>query len=127
MPSNDIETPSSKLHPRNGFAAVADKVAQDVDKTTTIYRRFDRLSARNILLLQAELAELEDQQDKCDLEDYRNENDPSVINSRCDYREFIRHARERDSHGASLHPREGKRLDLALEIREKLKVYRKLL
>ena len=74
MPSNDVESASSKLHPRNGFAAVADKVAQDVDKTTTIYRRFDRLSARNILLLQAELAELEDQQDKCDLEDYRNEN-----------------------------------------------------
>lgn len=127
MPSNDIEKPAPKLHPRNGFAAVADKVAQDIDKTTTIYRRFDRLSARNILLLQAELAELEDQQDRYDLEDYRNETDPVVINSRSDYREFIRNANEKNPQDEHVHPREAKRLQLVLDIRAKLKEYRTFL
>jgi hypothetical protein len=35
------------------------KLASDPDKTTTIFRRYDRLSSRSLLFLEAELAELE--------------------------------------------------------------------
>jgi len=56
----------ARLKPIDGFPLVADKITSDVDKTTTIYRRFDRLSARNLLLLQAELAELETLQNRYD-------------------------------------------------------------
>jgi hypothetical protein len=59
MNSQDIELSSGGWHPADGFSRVARKIASDIDKTTTIYRRFDRLSACNILLLQAEIAELE--------------------------------------------------------------------
>jgi hypothetical protein len=53
----------------NGFPRVADKIASDPDKTTTIYRRFDRLSARNLLFLEAEITELEALQNKYDTDD----------------------------------------------------------
>jgi len=36
---------------------------------TTIYRRFDQLSARNLLFLEAEFAEFDAQQNKCDVDD----------------------------------------------------------
>jgi hypothetical protein len=58
-----------RVKPINGFPRVADKVASDIDKATTIYRRFDRLSARNLLFLEAELAELEALQNKYDADD----------------------------------------------------------
>jgi hypothetical protein len=43
----------------NGFIAVSNQIASDPDKRRTICRRFDALSARNLLFYQAELAELE--------------------------------------------------------------------
>jgi hypothetical protein len=51
------------------FAAI---IAEDKDKSSTIYRRFERLAARNILYLEAELAELEAKQDELE-EEYRKE------------------------------------------------------
>jgi hypothetical protein len=39
--------------PIQGFPRVADKIAHDPDNTSTIFRRFDRLSARNLLFLEA--------------------------------------------------------------------------
>ena len=125
MTLDDIELSSSTYFPpQNGFAAVADKVAQDIDKTTTIYRRFDKLSARNILLLQAEIAELEYQQDRFDVEDSKRDTDSVVINGRSDWREFVRNATKANENGELLHPQEKQRLDLAIKIREKLKEYR---
>lgn len=47
-----------ELH-RDGYAAVAAWIARDPDNKTYIYRKFDRLSARNLLHLQSQLIALE--------------------------------------------------------------------
>lgn len=52
-----------------GYPSLAAFIASDCDKSTAIYRRFDRLSARNLLYLQSELLELEARQDALDAED----------------------------------------------------------
>ena len=54
-----------------GYPSLAAFIASDCDKSTAIYRRFDRLSARNLLYLQSELLELEARQDALDAEDSR--------------------------------------------------------
>jgi hypothetical protein len=51
-----------------GYPRFAAFIANDEDKSTTIYRRFERLAARNILFLESELAELEYKQDRLDYE-----------------------------------------------------------
>ena len=51
-----------------GIARFADFIAENKDKSTTIYRRFERLSARNLLYLESELSELEAQLELCDRE-----------------------------------------------------------
>jgi hypothetical protein len=59
MSTVDIElAPQSTESPTRGFALVASKIDSDIDKITTIYRRFDELSARNLLFYQAELLSL---------------------------------------------------------------------
>lgn len=49
-----------------GYPRFAAFVANDEDHSTAIYRRFERLSARNLLYLETELAELEAAQDQLD-------------------------------------------------------------
>ena len=127
MHSDDIELSSRELQPIGGFPSVADKIASDVDKTTTIYRRFDKRSARNILLLQAELAELERLQDRYNAEDRKRMDDEVVTEGQRDWREFEKNAAKTDRYGQLLHPREKKKMDLAIRIRGKLKEYRKKL
>jgi len=122
MHPGDIELSNRELQPIGGFPSVAEKIASDVDKTTTIYRRFDKLSARNILLLQAELAELERLQERYDAED-RKRMDGVVIDGRHDWKEFVKNAAETDRYGKLLHPREKEKMDLAIRIRGKLKEY----
>ncbi len=48
-------------------------MASDRDKTALIFKRFDRLAARNLLCLQSELAELESQLDQFDRDDQRSQ------------------------------------------------------
>lgn len=77
----------ARLKPIDGFPQVADKIASDPDKTTMIYRRFDRLSARNLLLLQSELAQLEALQNRYDTEDLKKR-DQITIDCHRDWGEF---------------------------------------
>jgi hypothetical protein len=124
MDSQDIELSSGERHLTDGFPNVAAKIASDIDKTTTIYRRFDRLSARNILLFQAEIAELEYEQDRYDAEDRKRGCDDVVMYSQSDWGEFVRNSAEEDQDGKLVHPRERDKMKLALKIRSKLKEYR---
>lgn len=57
--SSDIELAAHKKEHPNGFATVANEIAKDQDNTSTIFRRFDCLTARNLLYLQARLQKLE--------------------------------------------------------------------
>jgi hypothetical protein len=66
---NQVRAELARLRPIGGFP----QVASDPDKTTTIYRRFKRLSARNLLLLQSELAQLEALQNRYDTEDLKRD------------------------------------------------------
>jgi hypothetical protein len=81
--AGDIELAQRKVAGTCGFALVASKLNSDVDKTTTIYQRFDQLSARNLLFYQAELAELEEQQKRQDTED-RDAKDQASIECQSD-------------------------------------------
>jgi len=56
----------------DGFPSLAAFMASDWDRTAMIFKRFDRLAARNLLCLQSELAELEAQLDQFDREDQEN-------------------------------------------------------
>ena len=94
----------SGVKPINGFPRVADKLASDPDKTTSIFRRFDRLSSRNLLFLEAELAELEALQNKYD-EDDLIAADRMIIDCHSDWRKFERYGTERDEHGNPRNPR----------------------
>jgi len=111
--------------PINGFPRVADKIASDADKTTTIYRRFDRLSARNLIFLEAEIAELEAQLDRQDAEDRRAASQV-VLECHSNWRKFERYADEKDANGNPVDPDQASRMKLALKIREKIKEYRKI-
>ncbi|KAM7213887.1 hypothetical protein V8F06_010706 [Rhypophila decipiens] len=53
----------------DGFPSLAAFIASDPDRTAGIFKRFDRLAARNLLNIQAELAELQLQLDIFDDED----------------------------------------------------------
>lgn len=44
---------------RNGYPAVAEWIARDPDSETYIFRKFDELSARNLLHLQSQVISLE--------------------------------------------------------------------
>ena len=102
----------------SGFIAVSSKIAYDPDKSTTIYRRFDRLSARNLLFYQAELAELEYQQMRLDKMDWeaRAQEDMEAIKCQMDWGAFER--------AAQCPGREMKKMAVAKKIRNTLEKYR---
>jgi hypothetical protein len=53
----DVEI--GRVRPLDGFPSLSDFIASDHDRTSLVFRRFDRLAARNLLYLQSELAALE--------------------------------------------------------------------
>jgi hypothetical protein len=128
MPSKRRKADSSVLgeHRLIGFPTLADLIASDPDRTTAIFKRFDRLSARNLLYLQSELAELQAEQDEFDREDFleRDEdcsNRNPLMTNLCarDWGEFKSYA--------EIDEKQRKRMGLVLRIRETLKEYRKSL
>ncbi|KAK8041334.1 hypothetical protein PG994_014341 [Apiospora phragmitis] len=112
--------------PINGFPRFADTITKDTDRTGTIYGRFDRLSSRNLLLMEAEIAELEMLQDKYDEED-RAKHDYVTGESYSKWTTFEKLAAERDRQGNPLHSRVHERMRLSLLIREKLEKYHEAL
>jgi len=119
----DIESPSPL--PIAGFPRLAAKLASDSDKSTIVFRRFDQLSCRSLLYLQAELAELETLQEKLDEEDLIKP-DQVTIECHSDFKKFKRRAEEKDGDGKVVFEKQAERMELAFQIKEKLKVYRKL-
>ncbi|KAF1990513.1 hypothetical protein K402DRAFT_304702, partial [Aulographum hederae CBS 113979] len=60
---------------RNGYPSLAEWMAGDPDNETFIFRKFNRLAARNILHLQSELVTLEKKLDVLDAEGQRGDAD----------------------------------------------------
>ena len=112
---NDVEKDAFEVVYVKGYPSLAAFIASDRDKSTWIYRRFDRLSARNLLYLQSELQELEERQDAFDAEDLHGGREEKK--SARNWQVLKKKAKQQNNE------REKKRLDLVFEIRDKLKEY----
>lgn len=123
----------------SGFGSLADFMSSDEDHSTAVYRRFDRLAARDLLYYQSELARLEALQDEYDIEDAKDALGPDPDYGR-DIRSYardwekLRRAAEgaspsdaNASRGGDVKARWAARMTLAREIRETLKAYREAL
>jgi len=117
--AGDIELAQRKVAGTRGFALVASKLNSDADKTTTIYQRFDELSARNLLFYQAELAELEEQQKRQDTED-RDAEDQASIECQSDWNKFSEAAESTNV----ANRRAKEKMELVIKIRVRLEKYR---
>jgi hypothetical protein len=113
--ANDVERDALEVVYVKGYPSLAAFIASDQDKSTAIYRRFDRLSARNLLYLQSELQELEARQDALDAEDLHG--DLQAKKSARNWQVLKKRAKQQNNE------REKERLELAFEIRDKLKEY----
>ena len=96
-----------------GYASLADFIVSDADRSGVIYRRFDRLAARNLLYLQTELVELEVRKDSLDAEDAARPADASAK----DWALLCHQAEEGQDERAK------ERVDIAKKLRVKLKEY----
>ncbi|KXH55728.1 hypothetical protein CSAL01_07178 [Colletotrichum salicis] len=63
---NDIGKPTEIIEHGQGFAEASCLLASDVDSESFLFRKFNRLSARNILYLQCEVLALEEKLEKLD-------------------------------------------------------------
>ena len=104
-----------------GFPSLSYFVASDPDDGAFVFRRFDRLSARNLLFLQSEIAELEAEQHHLDDEDAAPRSFEESA-SRQDWAVFVDRANDVTS---PFHNKERRRMELAKRIRKKLKEYSK--
>ncbi|KAI1112550.1 hypothetical protein F5Y14DRAFT_421517 [Nemania sp. NC0429] len=121
-----------------GFGSLADFIASDSDHSTKVYRRFDRLTSRNLLYYQSELARLEAIQDRYDIEDRRDVEDPQKGDSCDEIRRIARDwntlsqlaSRSSQASGSVITPIDEKRqnrIAVAMEIRNTMKEYQKAL
>lgn len=108
----------------DGYYKFSGYIAQDPLRSTTIFRRFDRLTARNLLYMESELAELENRLEE--LDDLPVHEDMEI------YLQDWNLLRLQASYQDSQIPRElviqellREKRDLILEIRGKVKEYRK--
>lgn len=95
-------------------------LATDPDRTTFIYNRFDGLSARNLLYLQSELAELQSRQRKFDEEEATSRN---MENKQC-ARNFASFEKAALQDG---NEKQKERMNLMLQIRKTIKEYQETL
>ncbi|CZR64985.1 uncharacterized protein PAC_14885 [Phialocephala subalpina] len=125
MSLSDIEHANHNVNLTRGFALLASKINSDIDKISTIYRRFDELSARNLLFYQAELAELEYELKRLDDEDRKAKDEISVACQR-DWSTFARHAASADRGSAdrgATKAREKQKMEHTMKIRDILEKY----
>jgi hypothetical protein len=100
----------------NGYPSLAAFIASDPDRTTLIFRRFDRLAARNLLQLQGELARLERLLDQDDGKDVTaDRNTQQYLRNWDDFRD-----------AAENHEEQRRRLELHKQIQTTMKDYSNL-
>lgn len=113
---HDFERRDAKLALVKGYPSFAESITSD--SAFAIYKRFDRLSARNLLYLQSELASLEAKQDAFDREDV--EATAAARNSRRDWDLFQKRASDEAD---TYHAGDVERMRLVEEINRKLQQY----
>ncbi|KAH8894449.1 hypothetical protein GQ53DRAFT_857809 [Thozetella sp. PMI_491] len=115
MASSDVELGI----PQEGYPALADWIAADPDSESFIFRKFGRLAARNLLMLQAQLFALEFEYDELERE-MCNSTDLSQRESSRRWETFLKHS------GDPGRP-EARQLSLSVQVRNKLKEYHEAL
>jgi hypothetical protein len=86
---NNIDIELAQAHTQvqlEGYPSFAEFIAQDSD--AAIYRKFERLSARNLLYLQSELQDLEGQLQAFDQEDAKDINDEEAQKTARSWRHY---------------------------------------
>jgi hypothetical protein len=112
-------TAGMSLVPLDGFPSLAAFIARDPDHTSLVFKRFDRLAARNLLYLQSELAELQAKQDQFDAQDQAlGMGNFHAKECAMNWESF------RDASKAN-NDQQKERMKLVVDIREKLKEYSK--
>lgn len=114
MDPSDVERDPPEAR-RDDYPSIAAWMACDQDNETFIYRKFDELSARNLLNMQSEVIELEAKLKALD-EETRQGTDTELKQSARKWETFRKNAASRDQ--------ERVRMELAKEIRSKLREYR---
>ena len=98
-----------------GYASLAAEIARDEGKSAYIYRRFARISARNLLYLQSQLATLETQLQQYDDQDLQVSTDDKK--SARNWELLSERAKQKGG------GRENERLDLIDQLSQKIKEY----
>ncbi|KAF1842059.1 uncharacterized protein K460DRAFT_435383 [Cucurbitaria berberidis CBS 394.84] len=119
MPRTKLDVESRSYH-LPGYPSLANFIASDRDRTTLIYKRFDELSARNLLYLQSELAELQARQQNFDQEDRKAD----LPTKQC-ARNFA--CFEEAASAAQNNAKQKARWELMIQIRQTIKEYREAL
>ena len=116
----DIELRTMAHQPLAGYPSLSELIASDQELgTTLVFKRFNKLAARNLLYLQSELAYLGAEQAKYDGEDADVvRSDLSQKQCSRNWEEFAKQAKTDD--------KQKQRMTLAMNIRKKLHEYRKL-
>lgn len=123
--SIDIEKASDEVLYLTGFGSFSGVIASDSEHTSAIYKRFDRLAARDLLYYQSELAELQARQDLYDKEDAIG-----VSGLSTEWEEIRQNAQDwtlfkRSADADAPDGRWKKRMGLAMETRRVMKEYSK--
>jgi hypothetical protein len=124
----------------SGFGSLASFIADDSDHSPFIYRRFDKLAARDLLYYQSQLAQLQAEQDELDIEDRidigKKEKEEQlrkkqIRNCIQDWKSFEHAALQSESSAQVPIPGTSsvwkRRMDLAMKIRTTLRDYREAL
>jgi hypothetical protein len=114
---NTSPDPEKGSHHRNGYPSLAKWIAHDPDNESYVFRRFDKLSARNLLNLQSQLISLESELDRLDEAMWLSGN-PDVILSMSRWESFKERAKD------STQP-EHEKMELEQVLQGKIKQYRK--
>ena len=96
----------------HSYRTFADFIATDDE--LFVFRRFDRLNARNLLYLQSELIALETQLSEYDSEDIKDGSKDVILSARCWETLTLR---------AEEYPREAERLELIRKVQKVTKTY----
>jgi hypothetical protein len=106
--------------PKEGFAAVAEWMAIDPDNETFVLRRFNDMSARNLLYLQCEILTLRKRFDSFDRKVARIDADMDLKDAAMTWETLLA-----QNDAGNVDAREY--MTLVLELRKKIKDYRKAL
>ena len=100
-------------HDEVGFAEVSNFIAADKEHTASLFNRFEKLGARNLMYLQSELRAFELQLSRFDAQDAQGSDWVTAM----DWQYLCDRADQGDVRAV-------KRVQLVLKIREKVKEYR---